>query len=160
MRVLDPDQLKGNNTIEIIDYQMLPALPRQPNRGPWFALRPPTGAPIVRASRTLNRGAGERSFPIGDSLNVRVPGRGGSKGERPRRGPGGQALAASSSRSLQPCVFPRAFYSADSYTATFDGSRFASGVYFVRFTSTPQDGSKQINQTMKMLMVKKLSKLV
>jgi hypothetical protein len=41
-----------------------------------------------------------------------------------------------------------------SYSVTFDGSRFASGVYFVRFTSTPQDGSTQITKTMKMLMVK------
>ena len=65
----------------------------------------------MRASRTLNRGAGERSFPIGDSLNVRVPGRGGSKGERPRRGPGGQALAA-----FLLALLNRAFYLVPSFS--------------------------------------------
>jgi hypothetical protein len=39
-------------------------------------------------------------------------------------------------------------------TATFNASHLASGAYFVRFTATPQDGSKPFNQTMKMLMTK------
>lgn len=40
------------------------------------------------------------------------------------------------------------------YTVTFDGSRLSSGVYFVRFIATPQDGSKPFIKTMKMLMMK------
>jgi hypothetical protein len=43
---------------------------------------------------------------------------------------------------------------AGSYFATFDGSRLSSGIYFVRFTVQPQDGSKQIVLTRKMLMMK------
>ncbi|MGA3286918.1 MAG: T9SS type A sorting domain-containing protein [Bacteroidota bacterium] len=40
------------------------------------------------------------------------------------------------------------------YNATFDGSRFSSGVYFVRFTAQPQDGNQPFTRTMKMLMMK------
>ena len=40
------------------------------------------------------------------------------------------------------------------YTATFDASRLASGVYFTRFTAQPQDGNLPFTKTMKMLMVK------
>ena len=40
------------------------------------------------------------------------------------------------------------------YTATFDGSRFSSGVYFVHITAIPQDGSQSFTKTMKMLMMK------
>lgn len=40
------------------------------------------------------------------------------------------------------------------YSATFDGSRFTSGVYFVRVTLTPQDGSKPFTKTMKIQLVK------
>ncbi|MCX6121217.1 MAG: T9SS type A sorting domain-containing protein [Ignavibacteriales bacterium] len=43
---------------------------------------------------------------------------------------------------------------AGTYTASFDGSHLASGIYFARFTATPQNGSKPFNQTMKMLMTK------
>ena len=43
---------------------------------------------------------------------------------------------------------------AGSYTATFDGSRLASGMYFARMIVTPSDGSKQIVQVKKMLMLK------
>jgi hypothetical protein len=39
------------------------------------------------------------------------------------------------------------------YNATFDASRLASGVYFTRFTATPQDGN-QFTKTMKMLLTK------
>jgi len=39
-------------------------------------------------------------------------------------------------------------------TATFDGSHLSSGVYFVHFTATPQNGSHSFTKTMKMLMVK------
>jgi hypothetical protein len=40
------------------------------------------------------------------------------------------------------------------YTATFDGSKFSSGIYFVRITALPQDGNNPFTKTMKMLMVK------
>jgi tetratricopeptide (TPR) repeat protein len=40
------------------------------------------------------------------------------------------------------------------HTATFDGSRLASGVYFVRLTAQPADGSTLIIKTMKILMTK------
>jgi hypothetical protein len=40
------------------------------------------------------------------------------------------------------------------HTATFDGSRLSSGVYFVRFTVQPADGSTLFTKTMKMLMTK------
>ena len=40
------------------------------------------------------------------------------------------------------------------YTATFIAVRLASGVYFARFTATPQDGSKPIAITRKMLLTK------
>jgi hypothetical protein len=49
---------------------------------------------------------------------------------------------------------------AGSYTATFDGSRLASGMYFARMIVNPSDGSKpatagkQIVQVKKMLMMK------
>lgn len=39
------------------------------------------------------------------------------------------------------------------YTATFDGSRFSSGVYFIRLAVQPQEG-KQSVQVKKMLMIK------
>ena len=54
----------------------------QPNRGPWFARWPPTGAPCPNKKQ----GAEEGSFSLGDSLEKGVPGREGSKGERPWRG--------------------------------------------------------------------------
>ena len=40
------------------------------------------------------------------------------------------------------------------YAATFDGSRFSSGVYFVRMITLPQDGNAPFTKTMKMLMMK------
>ncbi|GEM_PF-3352915 len=40
------------------------------------------------------------------------------------------------------------------YTATFNASRFASGIYFTRFTATSLDGDKPFSQTMKMLLTK------
>jgi len=40
------------------------------------------------------------------------------------------------------------------YNATFNASRLASGIYFARFTATPQDGSLPFSQTMKMLLSK------
>ncbi|MGA3287469.1 MAG: T9SS type A sorting domain-containing protein [Bacteroidota bacterium] len=40
------------------------------------------------------------------------------------------------------------------HTATFDGSRFSSGIYFVRFTAQPADGSTPFTKTMKILMTK------
>ena len=40
------------------------------------------------------------------------------------------------------------------HTATFDGSRLSSGIYFVRLTAIPQDASTPITKTMKMLMMK------
>jgi hypothetical protein len=40
------------------------------------------------------------------------------------------------------------------YTATFDGSKLASGVYFTRFVVNPQDGNKPFVQVKKMLMIK------
>ena len=43
---------------------------------------------------------------------------------------------------------------AGNHTASFDGSRLSSGIYFVRLTATPQDGSIPITKTMKMLMMK------
>jgi photosystem II stability/assembly factor-like uncharacterized protein len=43
---------------------------------------------------------------------------------------------------------------AGNHTATFDGSRLSSGIYFVRLTATPQEGSIPITKTMKMLMMK------
>jgi hypothetical protein len=43
---------------------------------------------------------------------------------------------------------------AGNHTATFDGSRLSSGIYFVRFMATPQNGNQLITKTMKMLMVK------
>ena len=42
---------------------------------------------------------------------------------------------------------------AGTYTATFDGSRFASGMYFARFIVNPSNG-KPIVQVKKMLMLK------
>ena len=43
---------------------------------------------------------------------------------------------------------------AGSYTATFDGSKLASGMYFARMIVSPSDGSKEIVQVKKMLMLK------
>jgi hypothetical protein len=43
---------------------------------------------------------------------------------------------------------------AGSYTITFDGSKHASGIYFVRMNVQPQDDSAPITKTMKMLMLK------
>jgi hypothetical protein len=40
------------------------------------------------------------------------------------------------------------------HTATFDGSGLSSGVYFVRLTSQPADGSKLFSKSMKILMTK------
>jgi hypothetical protein len=40
------------------------------------------------------------------------------------------------------------------YTSTFDGSRFASGIYFARLTAMPQDGSHPFVKVMKMSMMK------
>ncbi len=40
------------------------------------------------------------------------------------------------------------------YSVTFDGSRLSSGIYFVRFTASPSDGSTPFTKTMKMLMMK------
>ncbi|MGD1046102.1 MAG: right-handed parallel beta-helix repeat-containing protein [Bacteroidota bacterium] len=40
------------------------------------------------------------------------------------------------------------------YTANFDGSHLSSGIYFARFSATPQDGNQPFVKTMKMLMVK------
>jgi hypothetical protein len=40
------------------------------------------------------------------------------------------------------------------YSVTFDGSRLASGVYFVRLTAQPADGSTLVSRTMKILMTK------
>jgi hypothetical protein len=40
------------------------------------------------------------------------------------------------------------------HSATFDGSRFSSGVYFTRFVVTPQEGNKPFVQVKKMLMLK------
>ena len=44
--------------------------------------------------------------------------------------------------------------SAGSYTANFDGSRLASGMYFARLIVNPSDGSKPLVQVKKMLMLK------
>jgi tetratricopeptide (TPR) repeat protein len=43
---------------------------------------------------------------------------------------------------------------AGTYTASFDGSHLASGIYFARFTATPQNGNQPFMQTMKMLLTK------
>ncbi len=40
------------------------------------------------------------------------------------------------------------------YSASFDGSKLSSGIYFVRFVASPSDHSKPFMQTMKMLMLK------
>jgi tetratricopeptide (TPR) repeat protein len=40
------------------------------------------------------------------------------------------------------------------YTTIFNGSKLASGVYFVRFTAQPADGSALFTKTMKILMTK------
>jgi len=40
------------------------------------------------------------------------------------------------------------------YSVTFNGSGLSSGIYFVRFMATPQNGIQTIAKTMKMLMVK------
>jgi len=40
------------------------------------------------------------------------------------------------------------------YNATFNGSDLASGIYFIRFTATPQDGSHPFIRTMKILLTK------
>jgi tetratricopeptide (TPR) repeat protein len=40
------------------------------------------------------------------------------------------------------------------HSATFDGSRLSSGVYFVRFTAQPTDGAGLFTKTMKMLLAK------
>ena len=40
------------------------------------------------------------------------------------------------------------------YNATFDGSKLASGIYFVRFMATPQDGNQPFVKVMKMSMLK------
>jgi hypothetical protein len=40
------------------------------------------------------------------------------------------------------------------YSTSFNGSKFASGVYLTRFVVTPQDGNKPFVQVKKMLMVK------
>jgi Secretion system C-terminal sorting domain len=44
--------------------------------------------------------------------------------------------------------------SAGYYSATFDASRLASGIYFARIIATPQDGSASYAKTMKMLLMK------
>ncbi len=56
--------------------------------------------------------------------------------------------------SRQVAVLADGMRDAGYYTATFDGSRLASGIYFVRITSTPPDGSKPHVKTIKMLMMK------
>jgi hypothetical protein len=56
--------------------------------------------------------------------------------------------------SRQVAVLADGMREAGYYTATFDGSRLASGIYFVRITSTPPDGSKPRVKTIKMLMMK------
>jgi len=43
---------------------------------------------------------------------------------------------------------------AGNYTATFDASRLASGIYFTRFIATPQNGNQPFTKTMKMLLTK------
>jgi len=43
---------------------------------------------------------------------------------------------------------------AGAYTATFDGSRFASGMYFSKMVVSPVNGSKPFVQVKKMLMLK------
>jgi len=40
------------------------------------------------------------------------------------------------------------------YNAEFNASRLASGIYFARFTATPQNGSLPFSQTMKILLTK------
>jgi hypothetical protein len=40
------------------------------------------------------------------------------------------------------------------YTAQFVGSKIASGVYFARFIARPMDGTKQVVQTQKMVLMK------
>jgi len=40
------------------------------------------------------------------------------------------------------------------YNVTFNGAKLASGIYFVRFMATPQDGDKPFIKTMKMSMLK------
>jgi hypothetical protein len=43
---------------------------------------------------------------------------------------------------------------AGHHSALFDGSTLSSGVYLTRFTVRPQDGSKLIIQTKKILLMK------
>ena len=40
------------------------------------------------------------------------------------------------------------------YTATFDGSRLASGIYYARFTAAPKDGSTPFVQSKKLILLK------
>ena len=56
--------------------------------------------------------------------------------------------------SREVAVLVNGMKDAGSYTATFDGSRLASGMYFARMIVNPSDGSKQIVQVKKMLMLK------
>jgi len=43
---------------------------------------------------------------------------------------------------------------AQYYEATFNASHLSSGIYFVRFLATPQNGNQPITKTMKMLLLK------
>jgi parallel beta-helix repeat protein len=43
---------------------------------------------------------------------------------------------------------------AGSYSATFDGTRLASGIYIIRLSATPEDGSKPFTQVKKMVLLR------
>ena len=60
----------------------------QPNRGPWFADVPPTGAPTAHGTCAQSTAREKGLSALGDSIDKGVPGRGGSRGEETVAGEG------------------------------------------------------------------------
>jgi tetratricopeptide (TPR) repeat protein len=68
--------------------------------------------------------------------------------------PGNVSLKVYDMLGREVAVLTDGMKEAGYYTATFNGSRLASGVYFVRMKATPQDGTDPFVKTMKMVLTK------
>jgi len=78
----------------------------QPNRGPWFAAVPPTGAPPAHTVRPIMARERGLSAP-GDSIDKGVPGRGGSRGEETVAGEGRALVRSIPARCGTGASIPR-----------------------------------------------------